>query len=160
MKDIVITLNRNELTYGIDYLCYKVAKVHFSQTDAAVADEVSSTPSDKDYIDQLTAGAIENIRDELRWCLARRSHLAGSDKVDDGQADYDIVLRVRDDSGVEPATLGRLMHDYVVYRVAYQYLLLSAPAVAPSLASLAEAALNKVYLHTREERPTRPPRLW
>jgi len=31
MKDIVITLKKDALMYSIDYMTYKVAKVHFSE---------------------------------------------------------------------------------------------------------------------------------
>lgn len=160
MKDIVITLNKESLTYSIDYMTYKVAKVHFSDQSPELAAEVSSTPSDKDYMDELTASGLENVRSELRWCVAGKNRVAGNDCVCPNVGEYDIVLRVGDGNGLDPQTLGRMIHDYVAYYVAYRYLLLTAPSVAASFAALAEAELNKVYMHVREEVPTRKPLLW
>ena len=158
MKDIVVSLKREELTYSIDYLTYKVAKVHFSESSPKVAVEVASTPSDKDYVDELIASGIENVRNELRWCVEKRNRVAGTDIVCPACETYDIVLHLADDSRVDPQILGRMIHNYLVYYVAYRYLLLSAPGMAGSFASLSEAALNKVYMHVREEQPSKPVR--
>ncbi len=160
MKDIVITLKRDELTYSIDYLTYKVAKVHFSESSPELAVEVASTSSDKDYVDELISSGIENVRNELRWCAERRSRVAGSDGVIPACKEYDIVLRLRDDSGVDAGMLARMIHDYLVHYVAYRYLLLTTAEMAGAFASLAESDLNKVYLHVREEGPERLPLLW
>ena len=160
MKDIVITLKKDALRYSIDYMTYKVAKVHFSDQTPELAAEVASTPSDQDYMDELTESGLENVRGELRWCVADKNRVAGDDCVCPARGEYDIVLRVRDDSGVDPQTLGRMIHDYVAFYVAYRYLLLTVPAVAASLAALADAELNKVYNHVREEMPATNPLLW
>lgn len=158
MKDIVITLKRSELTYSIDYVTYKVAKVHFSESSPEVASEVASTPSDKDYVDELIASGMENVRNELRWCVGGMNRVAGNDGVCGSHDSYDLVLCLPERNRVDPKILSRLVHDYLVYYVAYRYLLLSAPGIAPSFASLSEAELNKVYMHVREEQPTRPVR--
>ena len=62
MKDIVISLKKNELAYDIEFMTYKVAKVHFAETHPSAAQEVASAPSDHDFIDRLVVSGNENVR--------------------------------------------------------------------------------------------------
>ena len=159
MKNIVITLKENELTYDIDFMTYKVAKVHFSETAPSVAGEVSTTPSDKDYVTRLLISGIENVRNELSWCASYRHRVSATDAVCP-QHTYDLVFRLSDYNRADPRILGSLIHDYITYYAVYHYLLLTSISHATPFAALAESALNKIYLHVREEQPIQTYRLW
>ena len=52
MKTLSITLQKNELCYDIDFITYKVAKVHFHPTQPDTAMEVATAPSDHDFVDR------------------------------------------------------------------------------------------------------------
>ena len=154
MKDIVISMKKNELAYDIVFMTYKVAKVHFAESQPIAAQEVAAAPSDQDFIDRLLLSGIENVRNELRWCAVRHRRVACDDKISGPILSYDIILRIDDNNHADLQVLSSLIHDYLVDYAVYRHLLITATSFAPPFAALAEAALNKIYLHVREEKPT------
>lgn len=155
MKDIVISLKKNELSYDIEFMTYKVAKVHFAETQPSAAQEVAAAPSDQDFIDRLLLSGIENVRNELRWCAVRHRRVASDDKISGPILSYDIILRIEENNHTDLQVLASLIHDYLVNYAVYHHLLITATSFAPPFAALSEATLNKIYLHVREEKPTR-----
>ena len=155
MKDIVISLKKNELAYDIEFMTYKVAKVHFAETHPSAAQEVASAPSDQDFIDRLVVSGIENVRNELSWCAVRHRRVASDDKISGLVLSYDILLRIDENNHTDLQVVASLIHDYLVNHAVYHYLLITATSFAPPFAALAEATLNKIYLHVREEKPRR-----
>lgn len=155
MKDIVISLKKNELAYDIEFMTYKVAKVHFAESQPIAAQEVAAAPSDHDFIDRLLLSGIENVRNELRWCAVRHRRVACDDKISGRSLSYDIILRIDNNNHADLQVLASLIHDYLVDYAVYHHLLVTATSFAPPFAALAEATLNRIYLHMREEKPTR-----
>ena len=155
MKDIVISLKKNELAYDIEFMTYKVAKVHFSESQPSAAQDVAASPSDQDFIDRMLLSGIENVRNELSWCAVRHRRVASDDKISSPSLSYDIILRINDNNHTDLQVLASLIHDYLVNYAVYHHLLITATSFAPPFAALAEATLNKIYLHVREEKPTR-----
>ena len=155
MKDIVISLKKNELAYDIEFMTYKVATVHFAESQPIAAQEVAAAPSDHDFIDRLLLSGIENVRNELRWCAVRHRRVACDDKISGRSLSYDIILRIDNNNHADLQVLASLIHDYLVDYAVYHHLLVTATSFAPPFAALAEATLNRIYLHMREEKPTR-----
>ncbi len=148
-KTLIITLKRDELAYDIDFITYKVAKVHFMEEAPKVAGEVATDVSDKDFVDRLLTSGLENIKDELRWCCQWSRANSANDIVNGCRKDYDLVLSVRKDWRGSVEVLSSMSHDYLVNYAVFRLLLQVAPNLAPAYASLAESLLHRLYDYMR-----------
>ena len=142
---LLITLKKNELLYDIEYMSYKVAKVHFLDTQPQSAAEVTVAEDDRDFVDRLLHSAFANVNDTLQWCVDSRPRTVATDKVCPDVKEYDLVLNIDDKRRTIADALCSAIHDYVVHHALYHYMLMTAPAFAPSFAALAESDINKAY---------------
>ena len=158
---ILITLKKNEIIYDIEYMSWKVAKVHFLEDQPQTAVSVAVNQNDdKDYVDRLLESAIANVKSELQWCVDSRRQNVATDMVNPDKQEYDIVLDIDDDRQKVADALCSALHDYVVCYATYHCLLLSAPSFAPSLAALAESHINRAYALARNNMKYKYHCLW
>ena len=148
-KKLIITLKRDELVYDIDFITYKVAKVHFRDGLSEVAGEVATSESDKDYVDRLLMSGMERMKDELRWCVVSERANAASDRLCGCRKDYDLVLNTGEDWRGEASVVASLAHDYVVSDVVGNLLRQVAPDMAPLYEEQAQSRLNRLYGYMR-----------
>lgn len=142
---MLITLKKNELVYDIEFMSYKVAKVHFLESHPQTAHEMAASRDDRDYIDRLLESAVANVKSELQWCVDERRHDATSNMISPDKREYDIVLNIDDSSRRMAESLCSAIHDYVVNYALYRFLLITAADYAPPFGALAESNLNQAY---------------
>ncbi len=142
---MLITLKKNELVYDIEFMSYKVAKVHFLESNPQTAPEMAASSDDRDYIDRLLESAVANVKAQLQWCVEERRHDAATDMVSPDKREYDIVLNIDDSLSRMAEPLCSAIHDYVVHYALYRFLLVTATDYAPPFASLAESDINQAY---------------
>ena len=142
---MLITLKKNELVYDIEFMTYKVAKIHFLDVAPQAATDVAVGDDDRDYVDRLLESAVANVKTELQWCVDERRHDVVTDMVSPDKHDYDIILNIDEKSRKAAESLCSAIHDYVVHYAVYRVMLLAAPGFAPSYAALAESDLNRAY---------------
>ena len=185
MKTLSITLKKNELCYDIDFITYKVAKVHFHPTQPDTAMEVATSPSDHDFVDRLLESAVEQVKERLRFCLDETPYNAVSDRIlpdlctapPDGnpapapllpppsagcgsRGAYDLVLRTDDSWKGSLKVLCSAVHNFVVHHVVYHYLQLTAPTFAPAFGEEAEETLDRIGNYMRINHPIKNHLLW
>ena len=143
---LLITLKKNELIYDIEYMSWKIAKVHVLNEQPQAAPSVAvNQDDDRDFVDRLIESALANVKHELQWCIDSRHHCVANDEVNPDRSDYDLVLNIDDQRQKLSDALCSAIHDYVACYATYRCLLLSAPSFAPSMAALAESHINRAY---------------
>ncbi len=158
---LLITLKKNELVYDIEYMSWKVAKVHFLDDQPLTAPSMAvNQDSDRDFVDRLLESAIANVKSELQWCIDSRRHNVATDMVSPDRREYDMVLNIDDDRRNVADALCSAIHDYVVCYATYRFFLLTAPSFAPSLAELAESHINRAYSLARNNMKYKYHCLW
>ena len=141
---MLISLKKNELVYDIEFMTYKVAKIHFMESAPQSAADVAVEEGDRDFVDRLLESAIANVKSELQWCVEDRCHDAVTDMVIPDKHEYDIILNLEHKGGNVAESLCSAIHDYVVHYAVYRFLLMSAHGFALDFAALAETYLNRV----------------
>lgn len=158
---LIITLKKNELVYDIEYMSWKVAKVHFLEDQPQTAPSVAvNQDDDRDFVDRLLESAVANVKSELQWCVDNRRHNVATDMVSPDRREYDIVLNIDDDRRKVADALSSAIHDYVVSYATCHFFLLTAPSFAPSLAALAESHINRAYSLARNNMKYKYHSLW
>jgi len=157
---MLISLKKNELVYDIEFMTYKVAKIHFLESAPQSAADVAVGVDDRDFVDRLLESAVANVKRELQWCVDDRLHDAVTDMVSPDKHEYDIILNLDFKGGNVAESLCSAIHDYVVHYAVYRFLLMSVPGIAPDFAALAETDLNRVYSLARTNQKYKYYSLW
>ncbi len=142
---LLISLKKNELLYDIEYMSYKVAKVHFLDGQPQSVADVAVARDDHDFIDRLLHSAFANVKEKIQWCVDRRPHRVATDMLRPGRHDYDLVLDVNDKRREMADSICSAVHDYVVHHVLHRFLAMTAPEFSDMFADMAENDIERVY---------------
>lgn len=162
--ELGVALTRKELFYDIEFITNRIAKMtavdEKRKLTRQAADVTAEGDENKDYLDRLITTALAKIRTNTSWASGERGQKHVSDVIPDHVCNWTFVFHLDKDWRGEGETVCSLCHDYVVHKVATDWLKMVAPNLAGEYEVQADEDMRDLKFELRKESSVNPPVLY